>query len=76
MDDDEKVSLTNPNNVCGGQKAWFLTEDEGEKIRMFTNLTISKVGSNTWFLTENVLDVIKRRKEKEKNAISRHNKQI
>ena len=49
-DGDEKVSLTNPNNVCGGQKAWFLTE--------------------------NVLDVIKRRKEKEKNAISRHNKQI
>lgn len=55
---------------------WFLTEDEGEKIRMFTNLTNSKVGSNTWFLTEDGLDVIKRRKEKEKNAISRHNKQI
>lgn len=27
IDEDEKVSLTNPNNVCGGQNAWFLTED-------------------------------------------------
>ena len=176
-DDDEKVSLTNPNNVCGGQKAWFLTEDEGEKMKVcfksttsrstqeqwfLADLTNGKVSSNgvrktqealflteddnekikctlnlggehyshggvrentemwlltedekvknivrtlggvqemwfltedegeklkrtlyvsdqgraIWFLTENVLDVIKRRKEKEKNAISRHNKQI
>lgn len=27
VDDEEKVSCTNPNNACGGQNAWFLTED-------------------------------------------------
>lgn len=26
VNNNEKVSLTNPNNVCGGQNAWFLTE--------------------------------------------------
>lgn len=23
IDDDEKLTYTNPNNVCGGQNAWF-----------------------------------------------------
>lgn len=27
VDSDEKVLRTNPNNACGGQNAWFLTED-------------------------------------------------
>ena len=27
IDEDEKIRMTNPNNVCGGQMAWFLTED-------------------------------------------------
>ena len=27
VDEDEKYRDTNPNNVCGGQSAWFLTED-------------------------------------------------
>lgn len=32
VDEDEKVAYTNINNVYGGQKAWFLTEDEDEKL--------------------------------------------
>ena len=27
IDDDEKEQRTNPNNVCGGQNSWFLTEN-------------------------------------------------
>ena len=26
VDDDEKQKSTNPNNVCGGQTAWYLTK--------------------------------------------------
>lgn len=27
VESDERILMTNPNNVCGGQSAWFLTED-------------------------------------------------
>lgn len=33
----------------------ILSVDEDEKMKIFTNLTNNKVGSNTWFLTENGL---------------------
>lgn len=42
IDGDEKVSLTNPNNVCGGQKAWFLTEDGLYELLMQSRKPIAK----------------------------------
>lgn len=42
IDEDEKVSLTNPNNVCGGQKAWFLTEDGLYEVLMQSRKPIAK----------------------------------
>lgn len=42
VDTDEKVSMTNPNNVCGGQNAWFLTEDGLYEILMQSRKPIAK----------------------------------
>lgn len=42
VDDDEKVSLTNPNNVCGGQSAWFLTENGLYEVLMLSRKPIAK----------------------------------
>ena len=42
IDEDEKVSLTNPNNVCGGQNAWFLTEDGLYEVLMQSRKPIAK----------------------------------
>ena len=42
IDEDEKVSDTNPNNVCGGQNAWFLTEDGLYEVLMQSRKPIAK----------------------------------
>lgn len=42
VDEDEKVSDTNPNNVCGGQNAWFLTEDGLYEVLMQSRKPIAK----------------------------------
>lgn len=42
IDDDEKVSATNPNNACGGQNAWFLTEDGLYEVLMQSRKPIAK----------------------------------
>ena len=42
VDKDEKVFVTNPNNVCGGQGAWFLTEDGLYEILMRSRKPIAK----------------------------------
>lgn len=42
VDEDEKVSRTNPNNVCGGQNAWFLTEDGLYEVLMQSRKPIAK----------------------------------
>lgn len=42
VDEDEKVFVTNPNNVCGGQGAWFLTEDGLYEILMRSRKSIAK----------------------------------
>lgn len=42
VDDEEKVSMTNPNNVCGGQNAWFLTEDGVYEVLMQSRKPIAK----------------------------------
>lgn len=42
VDDDEKVEMTNPNNVCGGQKAWFLTENGVYEVLMQSRKPIAK----------------------------------
>lgn len=42
VDDDEKVSATNPNNACGGQNAWFLTEDGLYEVLMQSRKPIAK----------------------------------
>jgi len=42
IDADEKVSLTNPNNACGGQNAWFLTEDGLYEVLMQSRKPIAK----------------------------------
>ena len=42
VDTDEKVSMTNPNNVCGGQNAWFLTEDGLYEVLMQSRKPIAK----------------------------------
>lgn len=42
IDEDEKVSMTNPNNVCGGQNAWFLTENGVYEVLMQSRKPIAK----------------------------------
>lgn len=42
VDEDEKVFVTNPNNVCGGQGAWFLTEDGLYEILMRSRKPIAR----------------------------------
>lgn len=42
VDDDERFFITNPNNVCGGQGAWFLTEDGLYEILMRSRKPIAK----------------------------------
>ena len=42
VDEDEKESYTNPNNVCGGQQAWFLTEDGLYEVLMQSRKPIAK----------------------------------
>lgn len=42
VDEHEKVSMTNPNNVCGGQNAWFLTEDGLYEVLMQSRKPIAK----------------------------------
>lgn len=42
VDEDEKVFETNPNNVCGGQGVWFLTEDGVYEILMRSRKRIAK----------------------------------
>lgn len=42
IDDDEKESHTNPNNVCGGQNAWFLTENGMYEVLMQSRKPIAK----------------------------------
>ena len=42
IDDEEKVSITNPNNVCGGQSAWFLTESGLYEVLMLSRKPIAK----------------------------------
>lgn len=42
VDEDEKVFVTNPNNVCGGQGAWLLTEDGLYEILMRSRKPIAK----------------------------------
>lgn len=42
IDEDERVSLTNPNNACGGQSAWFLTEYGLYEVLMQSRKKIAK----------------------------------
>ena len=42
IDEDEKVAYTNPNNVCGGQNAWFLTENGLYEVLMQSRKPIAK----------------------------------
>ena len=42
IDEDEKIRMTNPNNVCGGQMAWFLTEDGLYEVLMQSRKPIAK----------------------------------
>lgn len=42
IDEDEKVSVTNPNNVWGGQSAWFLTENGLYEVLMQSRKPIAK----------------------------------
>lgn len=42
VDEDEKLSKTNPNNVCGGQNAWFLTENGLYEVLMLSRKPIAK----------------------------------
>lgn len=42
IDDDEKLVYTNPNNVCGGQNAWFLTENGLYEVLMQSRKPIAK----------------------------------
>lgn len=43
VDEDEKMSLTNPNNLCGGQKSWFLTENGLYEVLMQSRKPIAKL---------------------------------
>lgn len=42
VDEDEKEAYTNPNNICGGQKSWFLTEDGLYEVLMISKKPIAK----------------------------------
>lgn len=42
VDEDEKLSMTNPNNICGGQNAWFLTENGLYEVLMQSRKPIAK----------------------------------
>lgn len=42
VDDDEKVQMTNPNNACGGQGSWFLTENGLYEVFMLSRKPIAK----------------------------------
>ena len=42
IDDDEKILMTNPNNVCGGQSSWFLTENGLYEVFMLSRKPIAK----------------------------------
>lgn len=42
VDEDEKWTYTNPNNVCGGQCSWFLTEDGLYEVLMQSRKPIAK----------------------------------
>lgn len=42
VDENEKYRDTNPNNVCGGQSAWFLTEDGLYEVLMQSRKPIAK----------------------------------
>lgn len=42
VDDDEKLLKTNPNNICGGQKSWFFTEDGLYEVLMQSRKPIAK----------------------------------
>lgn len=42
VEDDERVLMTNPNNVCGGQNAWFLTESGLYEVLMQSRKPIAK----------------------------------
>lgn len=42
IDEDEKAFLTNPNNVCGGQNALFLTENGLYEVLMLSRKPIAK----------------------------------
>lgn len=42
VDEDEKISMTNPNNACGGQSAWFLTENGLYEVLMQSRKPIAK----------------------------------
>ena len=42
VDDDEKEYHTNPNNACGGQNAWFLTENGLYEVLMQSRKPIAK----------------------------------
>lgn len=42
IDEDERVSVTNPNNVWGGQSAWFLTENGLYEVLMQSRKPIAK----------------------------------
>ena len=41
-DEEEKVFATNPNNACGGQGAWFLTEDGLYEVLMQSRKPVAK----------------------------------
>ena len=49
IDEDEKVSVTNPNNVWGGQSAWFLTEDGLYEVLMQSRKPIEQMNANILF---------------------------
>ena len=42
IDDDEKILMTNPNNVCGGQNSWFLTENGLYEVFMLSRKPIAE----------------------------------
>lgn len=42
VDNDERREMTNPNNACGGQKCWMLTEDGLYEILMQSRKPIAK----------------------------------
>lgn len=42
VESDERILMTNPNNVCGGQSAWFLTEDGLYEVLMQSRKPIAK----------------------------------